>query len=220
MTKKRTSPLKTPVLYSKIEALTKPRDESAGRNTSEVFEHVVEDADGNTITAKKTKRSRRKTEPDFIKVYVADLARLFGCQPRVLTALAKRMEFESNIVALTPRIRQIVARECGFSNTRSLKNALSKLSAKGLIKKIGHSEYMIDPRVLAKGTWEKIEHAREIYDGIEGSEFDAVRVRTDLDAHFEFGQDKNADQETRDDFNAQCKLNERLARDPYHIPFD
>lgn len=220
MTKKKTSPLKTADLYSQIETLTKPRDESAGRNTSEIFEHVVEDAEGNTITAKKTKRSRRKTEPDFIKVYIADLARLFGCQPRVLTALARRMEFDSNIVALTPRIRQIVAKECGFSNTRSLKNALSKLSSKGLIKKIGHSEYMIDPRILAKGTWEKIEHAREIYDGIESADCDPVKVRTDLDAHFEFGQDKKADQETRDEFRAQCKLNEQLARDPYHIPFD
>ncbi|UWR07653.1 hypothetical protein [Ruegeria sp. B32] len=134
------------------------------------------------------------------------------------------MEFDSNIVALTPRIRQIVANECGFSNTRSLKNALSKLSAKGLIKKIGHSEYLIDPRVFAKGAWEKIEHAREIYDGIEGTVFDTAKVRTDLDTHFEFGQDKKADQATREDFNAQCKINERLARapcvEPGEIPFD
>lgn len=220
MTKKNTQPQETSDLYTQIEELTKPRDKSEGRNASEVFEHVVEDSNGKTITAKKTKRSRRKTEPDFIKVYVADLARLFGCQPRVLTALAKRMEFDSNIVALTPRIRQIVARECGFSNIRSLKNALSKLSSEGLIKKIGHSEYMIDPRVFAKGTWEKIEHAREIYDGIEGPQFDTIKVRTDLDTHFELGKDKKKDQATREDFNAQCKLNEMLASDPYHIPFD
>ncbi len=207
-------------LYCQIEALTQPRDKSEGRNASEVFEHVVEDADGKKITTKKTRRSRRKTEPDFIKVYIADLARLFGCQPRVLTALAKRMEFDSNIVALTPRIREIVARECGFTNTRSLKNALSKLSAKGLIKKIGQNEYMIDPRVFAKGAWEKIEHARDIYDGIDGPVFDTVKVRVDLDSHFELGEDRKADQAAREDFREQCKLNERLARDPYHIPFD
>lgn len=211
---------KTPALYDQIEALSEPRDQSTSRNASETSEHTVTGANGTVLSTTKYKRTRRKTEPDFIKLYIADVARLFGCQPRVLSALAKRMEYQSNIVALTPRIREIVSRECGFKNTRSLKNALSKLTSNGLIKKIGQNEYMIDPKVFGRGTWEKIEHAREVYESIKGITFDEAKARNDLDAHFEMGEDREADKATQEDFLEQCKLNENLAHDPYHIPFD
>ena len=209
-----------PDLYTQLETLSQPREKSAKRNASEVVEHTVEDANGKTISAKKYKRSSRQTEPDFIKLYVADLARLYGCHPRVLTALAKRMEYQSNLVALTPRVKDIVARECGFKNTGSLRNALSKLSSEGLIKKIGPSEYMIDPKVFGKGTWEKIEHARSIYNDLSGPPPDTVKVQCDLAAHFEMADDKKADKEVRADFQEQCQINEMLARSAGHIDFD
>ena len=191
-------------IFDELSALAEPRSKGEKRNASEVQEQTVVDAEGHTLSSTKYKRSRRQTEPDFIKLYLADVARLYGCQPRVLTVLARRMEYQSNLVALTPRVRQLVAKECGFKNVGSLKNALSKLSAEGLIKKVGGSEYMIDPKVFGKGTWEKIEHARTVYASITYTHGDDGKVRRELDAHFEFGEDRKADAEVSDDFRSQC----------------
>ena len=51
-------------IYRQLETLAQPRAQSAERNVSETSEHFVEDENGNTITATKFKRTRRKTEPD------------------------------------------------------------------------------------------------------------------------------------------------------------
>lgn len=204
-------------IFDELAALSEPRSKAEKRNASEVQEQIVVDAKGDTLSSTKYKRSRRQTEPDFIKLYLADVARLYGCQPRVLTALARRMEYQSNLVALTPRVRELVAKECGFKNVGSLKNALSKITAEGLIKKVGGSEYMIDPKIFGKGSWEKIERARRVYASITYTQGDDGKVRRELDAHFEFGEDRKADAETCDDFRSQCAIHKRIALDPGDI---
>ena len=195
---------------SLLEELSSARTKSVQRVATETATHTVQNEKGEKISETKYKRTRRKTEPDFVKLYLADLTKLFNCHPRVLMALAKRMQYQTNIVSLSPRIRRSLASECGFKNVKSLNNAISQLAKSKLIKRIDSFEIMVDPYIFGKGTWERVEQTRQVFEELSDANNDIVKTRFELDPYVETGEDHKSDQEARDEFRAQCVVNEAL----------
>ncbi|WP_299362694.1 hypothetical protein [uncultured Paracoccus sp.] len=104
-----------------------------------------------------------------------------------------------------------IKEKCGYRNPGDLTHAIFNLSAAGHMKKINAGEYLIDPNLKAKASWEEVERARAVYAALKFEISDQDKTRLELKAdHFADTEDTKADRETETDFNAHCELRKRL----------
>lgn len=132
-----------------------------------------------TQTASKTIRT---AEPPYIKLYIEDMLYMAD-MPKTYTnitySLAKRASYaneeEGLCVALTPFIKEKICKECGWTETRSLNNALSKLVKGNIIKRLGTGTYQLNPYLFGKGEWKDIEKVRMTWEyNIHGRTYSAA----------------------------------------------
>ena len=113
---------------------------------------------------KSTQTFKAASEPEFVKMYVSDIANLYQLCPgaeRVLLCLATMVDYKSRVI-VPKYIKQEIA------NLTKLKlavvaNKLSELVKVGAIAKLGGGAYMLNPMYFAKGQWHEISKHRNAF---------------------------------------------------------
>lgn len=125
---------------------------------------VMDNSTGEILNTKDVSIIQIPPEPPYLKLYFAEVSRLFDLQPlvsSVLLELAFRSGYDG-VVGIGKRIKEIIAKNIG-SKFQSVDNAITILTKKGLITRIGRGEYEIDPNIFAKGDWKIIQERRNKY---------------------------------------------------------
>jgi hypothetical protein len=97
-------------------------------------------------------------EPNFVKMYLEDIAKLYQCtRPEidVLFEILKIMDY-SNIASLPLGRKQTIAENLYLKSINWVNLCLIQLMKKGIMTKQGSGVYLVNPLLFAKGTWKDI----------------------------------------------------------------
>ena len=101
-------------------------------------------------------------EPPYVKMYIDDLAKILeltsGCRS-LLYFLIKKMDYEG-IITLTKSSRDRLAQQIGVKET-AIRNQITQLCQKGILKRIGTGEFEANPNLFARGDWSDIHKRRK-----------------------------------------------------------
>ena len=101
-------------------------------------------------------------EPPYVKMYIDDLAKILeltsGCRS-LLYFLIKKMDYEG-IITLTKSSRDRLAEQIGVKET-AIRNQITQLCQKGILKRIGTGEFEANPNLFARGDWSDIHKRRK-----------------------------------------------------------
>ena len=126
-------------------------------------EIIVTDCEsGDTRAIKETNVVRLPSEPPYIKMYIDDLSHFIGLKEKhkgVVFELIKKLDFEG-MITLTARSRQAITEKLGISD-QSFRNYLSEVVKTGLLKRISHNEFAVNPHYFARGDWSSIYDRRK-----------------------------------------------------------
>ena len=108
-------------------------------------------------------------EPEFVKLYLADLMLLNGLpasHTSVLYSLLRYMTYADDdknpqvIFANSFVKRQILMENPEIMSTQTITNAISNLKKKGILEEVGRAAYRVNPRIIGKGDWRDIQNLR------------------------------------------------------------
>lgn len=122
-----------------------------------IREHIVESVDVNTgevVEKKIYSTAKVDAEPEYIKLYLADMRRWANLAPAtssILGAVLRYMNYE-NIIPLNACIKDTIAKELGTKRA-SIDVQLNKLCKKGLLSRVGTGTYLANPFTFGKGKW-------------------------------------------------------------------
>ena len=101
-------------------------------------------------------------EPDYVKLYLADVAKLHRCGKPAQDALAcllQHMNYD-NVIHLVKYTRDQICECCGLSDTH-LRKVISELKEKEILLPITQrGTYLVNPYLIGKGKWKDIEKLR------------------------------------------------------------
>lgn len=129
-----------------------------------IKEHKIESVDyeSGEVTQETTYTTQKiDTEPDYIKLYLADMGRWADLQQStssVLGAVLRYMTYENKIV-LNSYIKDVIAQNLGISKG-SIDVQLNRLCKKGLLARIGYGTYMANPYTFGRGKWTETKEIR------------------------------------------------------------
>ena len=129
---------------------------------------VVDLQTGEAVSQETTTTFKVSSEPDFVKVYVeplADLVKLKGHHLMLLFQLARKLTYEG-VVYLTPGGRIRIGEAIGIQ-PQTFRNYLNDLLEFDVIRRTGHSEFMVNPTIIARGQYQEIEARQQTYYKIE-----------------------------------------------------
>lgn len=128
--------------------------------------NTITDMNTGEVTVMKTHtQSVMEKEPDFIKLYVADIMKLNNL-PRnsglVMNCLLRSMSYNNIIPAYAP-IKRLICAELSIGMD-SLNKAIDSLFKAGMLVRIERGIYMADPNLFGKGEWKNIKNLRLVID--------------------------------------------------------
>jgi len=132
--------------------------------TTKLFEQTIVSVDSDTgeITkAENTTVSRVPREPEFVKVYIKDLARLNnlpGWTNPILFCLLRLMNYNNEII-LNAYLKDQIAEELGVTRN-SINKGISRLTEKNILIKKGRGAYIANPYFFGRGGWNDIRKIR------------------------------------------------------------
>lgn len=153
----------------------------------EITQTEVVSPDGeliNELSERQYKTISYEREPNYVKLYTEDLSRLFQLPPsasNVLSCLVKYMTYKTNIVVLYGPVKTAICKELSMEKN-TLNKSIDNLYKKGLIIRVSHACYMIDPQLFGKGSWGDVSSMRMM---IQYDEKGNKTIKTEL-----FNQDK------------------------------
>lgn len=123
---------------------------------NEINKHI--DFSTGEITTEESKNViRLPKEPPYVKMYIDDLAKILeltsGCRS-LLYFLIKKMDYEG-IITLTKSSRERLAEQVGVKET-AVRNQITKLCQKGILRRVGTGEFEANPNLFARGDWSDI----------------------------------------------------------------
>lgn len=131
-----------------------------------IFEHVdtvTDTLSGEIIEIKRHTQTIVEKEPDYIKMYIADVTRLKDLPKntdKVLHLLLKSMSYKNIIPAYAP-IKRMICSELNIKMD-TLNKAIDNLYKEGILIRIERGIYMADPHLFGKGEWKNIKNLRLI----------------------------------------------------------
>ena len=129
--------------------------------TQTLVTETVDHTTGEVTSTSSTKAFHFDREPEYIKMYVSDVARLNDVPAgmnEILMALISQMGYNNIIPALKP-IKQAICNNLGIS-MNYLNKAIQTFYEKGLFIRVARGIYMADPELFARGKWEDIKQLR------------------------------------------------------------
>lgn len=125
---------------------------------------IVADEEGvvqHEETSHKLTTKQIEIEPDFVKLYLNDITRLYDL-PRstnkILLELLTFMQYD-NIIALGKYRKTEIAKKLNIT-TGTLANALTKFIEQGILQKKSPSEFLVNPYIFGRGKWKDIKAIR------------------------------------------------------------
>ena len=122
---------------------------------------IINQDTGEVLSSKSYKTFQVDNEPDYIKLYLADIAKLSNL-PRgassVLNELLKYMNYE-NIVVLNSFIKQHIADVLG-TNVPVLEHQITSIINEGIMCRVGRGTYFVNPEIFGRGKWQDVYNMR------------------------------------------------------------
>ena len=115
------------------------------------------------------------TEPQFVKVYVEQLCAVKGLsstQYKIVLFMLSKMDSSNEIIYRT-RHRDWFCKENKMS-VGTFNNNIKPLINSGIIKRIGNSEFLFNPRYAAKANWATVKKIRWEIEFTEDGTVDSV----------------------------------------------
>lgn len=132
-----------------------------GRAYREVTDTVINE-DGELLQQRKLEVGFKESEPDFIKLYLNDIARINDLpkgDSSLLHELCKRIDYNNQVV-LNATIKKQIAAKLGIKNYRQIDNSIQTLKKKGIFSSAGIGVLLANPYLFGRGSWEKIKFIR------------------------------------------------------------
>lgn len=146
---------------TKINRLNKPKEEKGKKVTYEEESIEFNEETGELTKSKKTKIAIVSTEPDFLKLYLSDIKRIFSLEKNVsliLYSIVLRMGYDNKFVAVKDT-KILVSKDTGLK-VETIDVAISKLKKENILIPISKSVYLVDPNLFARGKWNKLKDLR------------------------------------------------------------
>lgn len=118
---------------------------------------VTDSSSGEIMETEQSTTSILPREPDFVKLYVKDIGKMFDLtksDDKVLFCITKHMTF-SNLVYLVMPVKKMIMAELKMP-LNTLNDSIRNLSDSGIMQRQAHGVYLINPNLFAKGKWEDI----------------------------------------------------------------
>jgi len=112
-------------------------------------------------TKKVIELTKLEAEPDYVKMYVADLSNLVGLKEghgRILPFIAASVGYDG-FISLAGGRKARIAMTAGCS-LKSVNNAITEYVKAGILIRAGRAEYELNPHLFAKGEWRNIRERR------------------------------------------------------------
>jgi len=116
--------------------------------------NIIDNTTGEIITTKSERITRIEKEPDYIKMYVSDIAGLHGFSKAtsgVLFELLAIVDYKG-VSNVTISNKKNMCQRIGIKN-QTFTNQLQILIKKNIISRIEKGEYEINPNYFTKGSW-------------------------------------------------------------------
>jgi hypothetical protein len=100
-------------------------------------------------------------EPDYVKLYLADITRLKDIPSgmnKVLFELMKSINYNGIIMAYKP-VKDLMCLNMGIS-VNYLNKCIDEFYKKGILIRYARGVYIADPNLFAKGSWKDIQNLR------------------------------------------------------------
>lgn len=118
------------------------------------------------ISGELIEETKRKTilvdkEPDFCKMYLDDLQRLFSLQnntQKVLLCLLQNMGYNNRVITVK-ELKEQIAKDTGLSY-QTVVNSINKLKDTGFLIRQSVNVYVVDPNLFARGNWKDIQNLK------------------------------------------------------------
>lgn len=104
-------------------------------------------------------------EPPYVKLYIDDITALHKLPSNcsgLLFEIVKLIDYSGEII-ITKRRREALSEATGLSD-KSIKNRITQLIDKGIMKRIAHTTYIMNPKIFAKGSWSDITKLRDDFE--------------------------------------------------------
>lgn len=104
------------------------------------------------------------TEPPYVKLYLDDIAKLYGLPKAggdLLHCLLRKMDYEG-IITLVSSSKKRMAEEIGVK-AQTIDNNIQSLLKADILRRAGRGEFMFNPNIVAKGDWKTIYKQRDKY---------------------------------------------------------
>lgn len=104
-------------------------------------------------------------EPDYVKLYIADIARLKDVpagMSKVLFEIMKNITYNGIIMAYKP-VKLIMCANMGIG-IAYLNKCIDEFQKKGILIRYARGVYIADPNLFAKGSWKDIQNLRLVID--------------------------------------------------------
>ncbi len=102
-------------------------------------------------------------EPDYVKLYIDDIARLKDIpsgMSKILFEIIKGINYNGIVMAYKP-IKQIMCNNMGIS-MNYLNKCIDTFHKQGILIRYARGVYIADPNLFAKGSWNNIKNLRLI----------------------------------------------------------
>jgi hypothetical protein len=110
-------------------------------------------------------------EPDYVKLYLADVTRLKDIPAgmnKVLFELMKSINYNGIIMAYKP-VKDLMCLNMGIS-VNYLNKCIDEFHRKGILIRYARGVYIADPNLFAKGSWKDIQNLRLVIEyNIDGT---------------------------------------------------
>lgn len=113
---------------------------------------TVDGQTGEALRHESTVTYRVPGEPPFVKVYFeafADELLLNGLHVMQIIHMVRRMDFD-NVITLTPGVRVRISEALNMT-VGTFNNYLNTLLEKDVFRRIGHGEFVANPKYISKG---------------------------------------------------------------------
>ena len=140
--------------------------------TQELRKEVVDINTGELLGSSSEKVGVVPKEPNYVKVYLADIAHLNDLPnwvTGILYELLKRMDY-SGMIILNGYVKDQIGKELKITNLNTIDQALTKFVKKEILLRKGQGAYLANPWLFGKGEWQDIRAIRlQVNYNLDGS---------------------------------------------------
>lgn len=143
---------------------------------------IVDHQTGNITEELSVSSYHQEKEPDFIKMYIADIARISAIptgMEKILFDLLSQMGYNNIIPAYKP-IKMMICKRLGIS-IDYLNKSIQTFYEKGIFIRVARGVYIADPELFARGQWADIKQLRLVIEyGVDNKGNSIKTLKSDL----------------------------------------